>query len=120
MAPSTRRISTRSWRPTRPVPPGTSKALRLAARGPPCLVSQATVCARRATCRSSVQKEATMDLFLAFAYHDEHYASGLEDTLAGRRLVVGEPPSVWPRQRLLPQFDLRLYESRAAIVIVSP
>jgi hypothetical protein len=60
-----------------------------------------------------------MDLFLAYAYHDEEYASGLEDTLAGRGLVVGEPLSLWPGQRLLPQIDLRLHESRAAIVIVS-
>jgi hypothetical protein len=60
-----------------------------------------------------------MDLFLAYAYHDEDYASGLEDTLAGRGLVVGEPLSLWPGQRLLPQIDQRLHESRAAIVIVS-
>src|SRR4051794_17100950 len=74
---------------------------------------------RHADCWSSVQKEATMDLFLAYAYHDEEYASGLEDSLAGRGLVVGEPLSLWPGQRLLPQIDLRLHESRAAIVIVS-
>jgi hypothetical protein len=60
-----------------------------------------------------------MDIFLAYAYHDEDYASGLEDALAGRGLVVGEPLSLWPGQRLLPRIDLRLHESRAAIVIVS-
>src|SRR6478672_4159471 len=60
-----------------------------------------------------------MDLFLAYAYHDEDHARGLTDTLAGRGLVVGEPLSLWPGQRLLPQVDLRLRESRAAIVIVS-
>jgi hypothetical protein len=60
-----------------------------------------------------------MDLFLAYAYHDEEYASGLGDTLAGRGLVVGEPLALWPGQRLLPQIDLRLQESRASIVIVS-
>jgi hypothetical protein len=60
-----------------------------------------------------------MDLFLAYAYDDEEYASGLEDTLAGRGLVVGEPLRLWPGQRLLPEIDLRLHESRAAIVIVS-
>src|SRR3954467_3222022 len=60
-----------------------------------------------------------MDLFLAYAYHDEDYASGLEDSLAGRGLVVGEPLSLWPGQRLLPPIDQRLHESRAAIVIVS-
>src|SRR4051794_2766702 len=83
MAPSTRRISTRSWQPTRPVPRGTSKALRLAARGPPCLGSQATVFARRAAFWSSVHEEATMNLFLAYAYHDEDYASGPEDNSLG-------------------------------------
>jgi hypothetical protein len=60
-----------------------------------------------------------MDLFLAYAYHDEDYASGLEEILAGRGLVVGEPLSLWPGQRHLPPIDLRLRESRAAIVIVS-
>ena len=43
-----------------------------------------------------------MDLFLVYAYRDEDYASGLEDTLAGRGLVVGEPVSLWSGQRLLP------------------
>src|SRR3954452_1416464 len=60
-----------------------------------------------------------MHFLFACVYHDEEYASGLEDTLAGRGLVVGEPLSVWPGQRLLPPIDLRLDESRAAIVIVS-
>ena len=31
-----------------------------------------------------------MDFFLVFAYQDAEYAGGLEDTLAGRGLVVGE------------------------------
>jgi hypothetical protein len=60
-----------------------------------------------------------MDLFLAYAYRDEDYASGLEDDLAGRGLVVGRPLSLWPGQRLLPQIDQRLPASRSAIVIVS-
>src|SRR5918997_5171354 len=60
-----------------------------------------------------------MDLFLVHTYLDQEYASGLEDTLAGRGLVVGEPVSLWPGQRLLPPIDQRLHESRAAIVIVS-
>ena len=60
-----------------------------------------------------------MDLFLVHAYLDQEYASGLEDTLSGRGLVVGEPLSLWPGQRLLPPIDQRLHEARAAIVIVS-
>src|SRR5947209_5791732 len=60
-----------------------------------------------------------MDLFLAYAYQDEDYASGLEDTFAGRGLVVGEPLALWPGQRLLPPIDQRLHESRAAVVVVS-
>src|SRR3954454_23931584 len=60
-----------------------------------------------------------MDLFLASAYPDEDNASGLEDMLSGRGLVVGEPLSLWPGQRLLPPIDQRLHESLAAIVIVS-
>ena len=60
-----------------------------------------------------------MDLFLVHAYLDQEYASGLEDTLSGRGLVVGEPLSLWPGQRLLPPIDQRLHESRSAIVIVS-
>src|SRR4051812_45846155 len=60
-----------------------------------------------------------MDLFLAYAYQDEDYASGMEDTLAGRGLVVREPLSPWPGQRLLPLIDLRMHESCAAIVVVS-
>src|SRR3954468_5420440 len=60
-----------------------------------------------------------MDLFLVHAYQDQEYASGLEDTLSGRGLVVGEPLSLWPGQRLLPPIDQRLHESRSAIVIVS-
>jgi len=60
-----------------------------------------------------------MDLFLAHAYHDEDFAGGLEDTLAGRGLVVGESLALWPGQRLLPEIDSRLRDSRAAIVIVS-
>jgi len=60
-----------------------------------------------------------MDLFLVHAYQDETYASGLEDSLAGRGLVVGEPLSLWPGECLLPQIDQRLRESRSAIVIIS-
>jgi hypothetical protein len=60
-----------------------------------------------------------MDLFLAYAYQDEDYASGLEDSLSGRGLVIGEPLSLWPGQRLLPQIDQRLREARAAVVVVS-
>src|SRR4051794_8226520 len=60
-----------------------------------------------------------MDLFLVHAYLDHEFASGLEDTLAARGLVVGEPLSLWPGQRLLPPIDQRLHEARAAIVIVS-
>src|SRR5215207_5616143 len=60
-----------------------------------------------------------MDLFLVHAYLDQEYVSGLEDTLSGRGLVVGEPLSLWPGQRLLPPIDHRLHESRSAIVIVS-
>src|SRR4051812_47921290 len=60
-----------------------------------------------------------MDLFLVHAYLDEEYASGLEDTLSGRGLVVGEPLSLWPGQRLLPPIDQMLHESRSSIVIVS-
>ena len=60
-----------------------------------------------------------MDLFLVHAYLDQEYASGLEDTLSGRGLVVGEPLSLWPGQRLLPPIDGRLHEARAAIVVVS-
>ena len=58
-------------------------------------------------------------VFLVHAYQDVDYASGLEDTLSGRGLVVGEPLSLWPGQRPLPQIDQRLREARAAIVIVS-
>ena len=60
-----------------------------------------------------------MDLFLVHAYQDEEYANGLEDTLSGRGLVVGEPLSLWPGQRLLPPIDQRLHESRSSIVVVS-
>ena len=60
-----------------------------------------------------------MDLFLAHAFQDADYASGLEDTLAGRGLVVGEPLALWPGQRLLPPLDARLHEARAAVVVVS-
>ena len=60
-----------------------------------------------------------MDLFLVFAYQDAEYASGLEDTLAGRGLVVGEPLSLWPGQRLLPQIDQGLHDARHAVVVVS-
>ncbi len=60
-----------------------------------------------------------MDLFLVHAYLDQEYAAGLEDTLSGRGLVVGEPLSLWPGQRLLPPIDQRLHEARAAIVVVS-
>ena len=58
-------------------------------------------------------------IFLVHAYQDEEYASGLEDTLTRRGLVVGEPLSLWPGQRLLPPIDQRLEEARAAIVVVS-
>ena len=58
-----------------------------------------------------------MDLFLVHAYQDEEYAGGLEGTLSGRGLVVGEP--LWPGQHLLPLIDQRLHESRSSIVIVS-
>src|SRR3954447_15385294 len=61
-----------------------------------------------------------MDLFLVHTYLDQEYASGLEDTLSGRGLVVGEPLSLWPGQRLLPPIDQRLREARAAVVVVSP
>ena len=60
-----------------------------------------------------------MDLFLVHAYLDQEYASAMEDTLSGRGLVVGEPLSLWPGQRLLPPIDGRLHEARAAIVVVS-
>jgi hypothetical protein len=60
-----------------------------------------------------------MDLFLVFSYHDADYAGGLADDLDGRGLVVGEPLSLWRGQRLLPQIDQRLDETRRAIVIVS-
>ena len=60
-----------------------------------------------------------MDLFLAYCHHDEEYVSGLEDDLAGRGLVVGEPLPLWEGQPLLPQIDQRLHESRHAIVVVS-
>ena len=52
-----------------------------------------------------------MDLFLVHAYQDQEYASGLEVTLSGRGLVVGEPLSLWPGQRLLPPIDQRLHEA---------
>ena len=58
-------------------------------------------------------------IFLVHAYQDADYAGGLEDTLSGRGLVVGEPLSLWPGQRPLPQIDGRLREARFAIVIVS-
>jgi hypothetical protein len=60
-----------------------------------------------------------MDLFLAYAYQDEDYARGLEDSLSGRGLVIGEPLALWPGQRLLPQIDQRLREARVAVVVVS-
>ena len=60
-----------------------------------------------------------MDLFLVHAYQDQEYANGLEDDLAGRGLVIGEPLSLCPGQRLLPQIDQRLHEARHAIVVVS-
>ena len=58
-------------------------------------------------------------VFLVQAYQDADYAGGLEDTLSGRGLVVGEPLSLWPGQRLLPPIDQRLREARSAIVIIS-
>ena len=60
-----------------------------------------------------------MDLFLVYAYQDRQYAGGLEDDLAGRGLVVGEPLALWPGQRLLAMIDLRLPETRYALVVVS-
>src|SRR3954447_25040864 len=60
-----------------------------------------------------------MALFVTYAYQDADYASGLEDTLAGRGLVVGEPLALWPGQRLLPPIDGRLRDARHAIVVVS-
>ncbi len=60
-----------------------------------------------------------MNLFVVSAYPDADYAGGLEDTLTGRGLVVGEPLALWPGQRLLPQIEGRLYEARAAVVVVS-
>ncbi len=60
-----------------------------------------------------------MDLFLVHAYQDAEYAGGLEDDLAGRGLIIGEPLSLWPGQRLLSQIDQRLHDSRHAIVVVS-
>src|SRR5947209_3421398 len=60
-----------------------------------------------------------MDVFLTYCYLDEQYASGLEDTLSGRGLVLGGPLSLWPGQRLLPLIDQRLTEARFALVIVS-
>jgi len=47
------------------------------------------------------------------------YVGGLEDSLGGRGLVVGEPPSSWPGRRLLPPIDQRLHDARHAIVIIS-
>ena len=47
------------------------------------------------------------------------YVGGLEDSLGGRGLVVGEPPSSWPGRRLLPPIDQRLHDARRAIVIIS-
>lgn len=60
-----------------------------------------------------------MDLFLVYAYQDQQYANGVEDLLTGRGLVIGEPLSLWPGQRLLRMIDLRLPESRFALVIIS-
>ncbi len=60
-----------------------------------------------------------MDLFVIYAHQDADFAGGLEETLAGRGLVVGEPLALWPGQRLLPPIDGRLRESRAAVVVVS-
>src|SRR5690348_16530268 len=60
-----------------------------------------------------------MDLFLAYAYRDEAYASGLEDDPAGRGPVVAEPRALRPGQRILRLVARRLHESRAAIVIVA-
>lgn len=60
-----------------------------------------------------------MDLFLVHAYEDAEYACGLADTLAERGLVVGEPISLWPGQRLLSPIDRGLDDARHAIVVVS-
>ena len=49
-----------------------------------------------------------MALFLAYCYQDEDYASGWQDDLAGRGLVVGEPLSLWHGRRLVHQIDRRL------------
>lgn len=45
---------------------------------------------RHAPFWSSVQKEAKMDFFLVHAYQDADYASGLEDDLTRRGLLIGE------------------------------
>jgi hypothetical protein len=58
-----------------------------------------------------------VNLFVVYAYPDADYAGGLEDTLTGRGLVVGEPLALWPGQRLLPQIEGRLREARAAVVV---
>ena len=60
-----------------------------------------------------------MDFFLVYAYQDANFASGLEDTLAGRGLVVCASLSLWPGQRLLPAIYQGLHDARHAIVVVS-
>src|SRR5262249_21851652 len=60
-----------------------------------------------------------MDLFLAYCYLDQEYASDLTDTLSGRGLDMGEPLSLWPGQCLLPRIDQRLIDARFAVVLVT-
>jgi hypothetical protein len=60
-----------------------------------------------------------LDAFLAYCYLDQEYASDLTDTLSGRGLDVGDPLSLWPGQRVLPQIDQRLIDARFAVVLVS-
>jgi hypothetical protein len=60
----------------------------------------------RAAFWSTVQEEATMDLFLAAAYHDEDFTIGLKNTLSGRGLVVGGRSSLRPRRASFPRSNV--------------
>ncbi|MBW3609389.1 MAG: glycosyltransferase family 9 protein [Actinobacteria bacterium] len=97
-APTAGSWSIRRPRAVRCVDRGTQA--RLTRRGP-----------RRAACWPSVQREAAVDLFVAYAYQDDDYAGGLEETFSAQGLVVGEPLALWPGQQLLPEIDRRLHEA---------
>lgn len=60
-----------------------------------------------------------MDLFLAYALCNENYASILKVSLSAKRLQIGSPLQLLPGQRLLPQLDPRLSESRFALVVLT-